>query len=143
MLHIFLYKWNFRSSTQPANIGSQDIARTSPSNVLRTSPKDPIWPSRRNPDLTSWGRPEMTPIDCPNMTLKGRPWEVDSGRPQDIFRASPRGISKHWSLDVPKFLLIFFQNFFDWPNLSKSISTLKVFWGPSQTFKMDNFLGNS
>ena len=28
--------------TQPANIGPQDVPRTSPSNVPRTSPKDPI-----------------------------------------------------------------------------------------------------
>ena len=27
---------------QPANIGPQDVPRTSPSNVPRTSPKDPI-----------------------------------------------------------------------------------------------------
>ena len=28
--------------SQPANIGPQDVPRTSPSNVPRTSPKDPI-----------------------------------------------------------------------------------------------------
>ena len=29
-------------SSQPANIGPQDVPRTSPTNVRRTSPKDPI-----------------------------------------------------------------------------------------------------
>ena len=77
---------------QPANIGSQDVPRTSPSKVSMTSPKDPIWPSRGRPeltsqglsDLTSWGRLEMTSRGRLNLTSKGRPWEFDSGRPQDV-----------------------------------------------------------
>ena len=40
-------------ATQPANIGPQDVPRTSPSNVPRTFPKDPIWPSRGRLNLTS------------------------------------------------------------------------------------------
>ena len=70
--------------TQPANIGPQDVPRTSPSSVPKTSPIDPIWPSRGRPNLTSRGRPEMTSRGNLNLTFKGRPWEVDSGRPQDV-----------------------------------------------------------
>ena len=74
---------------QPANVGPQDVLRTSPSNVPRTSPKDPICPSwgrpylmfRGRPNLTSWGRPEMKSRGRLNLTFKGRPWKVDSGRP--------------------------------------------------------------
>ena len=97
-------------TTQPANIGPQDVPTTSPSNVPRTSPKDPIWPSRGRPNLTSWRRP--------NLTFKGRPWEVVSGRPQEVLRTSPRGPSKHSNLDVPKFLLTFLSELI---RLTKSI----------------------
>ena len=34
-----------RIATQLANIGPQDVPKTSPSNFPGTSPKDPIWPS--------------------------------------------------------------------------------------------------
>ena len=34
-----------RIATQLANIGPQDVPKTSPSNFPRTSPKEPIWPS--------------------------------------------------------------------------------------------------
>ena len=103
--------------TQPANSGSQNVPRTSPSNVPRTSPKDPILPSRGRPDLTSWGRPEMTSRGRPNLTFKGRPWEVDSGRPQDVIRTSPRRPSRsHFA--VPKFLLTFLSEL---SRLTKSI----------------------
>ena len=37
------------ATSQTANIGSQDVPRTSHSNVPRTSPKVPISPSRRRP----------------------------------------------------------------------------------------------
>ena len=95
-------------ASQPANIGPQDVPRTSPSNVPRTSPEDPIWPSsgrpdltfRGRPNLTSWGRPEITSRGCLNLTFKWRPWEVDSGRPQDVFRTSPRGPSEYSNLDI-------------------------------------------
>ena len=69
--------------SQPANIGPQDVPRTSHSNVPRTSPKGPIWPSRGrpnltsrgHPDLTSWGRPDMTSRAHLNLTFKGRSLE--------------------------------------------------------------------
>ena len=69
--------------TQPANIGPQDVPRTSPSKVPRTSPKDTIWPFRGRPDLTSRRRPNLTSWGRSNLTFKGRPWEV--------LRTSPRG----------------------------------------------------
>ena len=64
------------NSTQPANVGHQDVPRTSPSNVSRAFHKGPIWPSWGRPNLTSWGRPEMA--------FRGRSWEVDSECPQDV-----------------------------------------------------------
>ena len=126
--------WIFRLSTQPENIGRQSIPRTSPSTVSRTSPKDPIWPSRGLPKLTFWGRLEITSRGRPNLTSKGRPWEVHSGCLQDVLKTSLRWPSKHvlgtmWVhlLDVLKFFLLFFQNLFNWQNLSKSNSILKVY----------------
>ena len=116
----------FHVAAQPANIGSQDVLRTSPSNVPRTSPKDPIWPSRGCPDLTSRVRPNLTSKGCPEMmfrgrpnpTFKGRPWEVNSGCPQDVLRTSRRGPSEYSNLDVPKFFLTFLSELI---RLTKSI----------------------
>ena len=89
--------------SQSANIGPQEISRTSSSHIPRRSPKDPTWLSRGRPDLTSRGRPNLTFWVCPNLTFKGRPWEVDFGRPQDVLRTSPRGSSECSNLDVPAF----------------------------------------
>ena len=86
-------------ASRPANIGPQDVSRTSPSNFPRTSPKDPIWPSRRRPNLTSWGRLETTSRGRPNLTFKGRP--------QNVLRTSPRRPSGYSDLDVPKFFFNF------------------------------------
>ena len=79
-----------RIATQLANIGPQDVPKTSPSNFPWTSPKDPMTSRRR-----------------PNLTFKARPWEDVSGGLQDVSRASPRGLSKHSNLDVPKIFSIF------------------------------------
>ena len=102
-------------TTQPANIGPQNVLRTCPSNVPRTCLKDPIWQSWGRPDLTSqgrpnlesWGRPELKFWGRPNLTFKRRPWEVNSGPlPQDVLRTSPRRPSEYSNLDIPK---IFFN----------------------------------
>ena len=124
----------------------------SPSSVHRTSPKDPIWPSWRRLDLTSRGRLEMTSRRGPNLMFKGRPWQVDLGRPQDVIRTSYRGHSKHflatmwdYQLDISNFFaffLLFFWSLFYWPNLSKSNSTLKVYWEPIRTSVMEDFSRN-
>ena len=123
--------------TQLANIGPCDVSRSSPSNVPWTFPKDPIWPSRGrqiryvqegSPNLTSWGSLKMTSRGRPDLTFKGRPWEVNSGSPQDVVRTI--------------FFWLFFQNLYGWPNLSESISTLKVYWEPCGTCKMEYFLKN-
>ena len=119
-----------------ANIGPCDFPRTSPSNARRTFSKDPIWlcqgrldlTSRRSPNLTSWGSLKMTSRGHPDLTLKGCPWEVNSGSPQDVVRTI--------------FFWLFFQKLFDWPNLSESISTLKVYWEPCGTSNMKHFLKN-
>ena len=138
-----------RKLTKPANIGPQDVPSTSPSNVPRTSPKDPIWPSRGRPDLT----PENVPIWCPGDVLKWRAGDVPicrsgywtsgrlirdiprtfSGCPLEDFQSTQTWMSQN-------FFLFFFQNLFDWPNLSNTISTLKVYWKPSETSKMEHFL---
>ena len=119
--------------TQPANIGPQDVPRTSSSNVPRASPKDSISPSqgsleltsRGRPNLTSWRRLQMTSKERPNLTSKGCPWEADSGCLQDVLRTSPRRPWKHvlgtmWGhlLDVPKFLFTFLSGLI---RLTKSI----------------------
>ena len=124
----------------------------SPSSVHRTSPKDPVWPSWRRLDLTSRGRLEMTSRRGPNLMFKGRPWQVDLGRPQDVIRTSYRGHSKHflatmwdYQLDISNFFaffLLFFWSLFYWPNLSKSNSTLKVYWEPIRTSVMEDFSRN-
>ena len=51
--------------------------------------------------------PEMTSKGCLNLTFKGCSWEVDSGRPQDVHRTSCKRSSKHWHLDVTKFISAF------------------------------------
>ena len=105
-------------TTQPANIGPQDVPRTSPSNVPRTFPKDPIWPPRGRPNLTSWGRPEMTSRGRPNLTFKGRPWKVDLGHPQDVLSRSLRGFSEYSKLNIPAFFVTFLSELIQ---LTKSI----------------------
>ena len=120
-----------------ADIGPCDFPGTSTSNVPRAFSKDPIWlsqgrldlKSRGSPNLTSWGSLKMTSRGHPDLTLKGCPLEVSSGSPQDVARTN-------------FFFWLFFQNLFDWPNLSESISTLKVYWKPCGTTNMKHFLKN-
>ena len=104
-------------STQPTNIGSQNVLRTSPFIVPRTSPKDPIWPSQGYPNLTSWRRP--------NLTSERHPGKVYLGRPQDVLRTSPgwpwkQVLGTMWGqlLDFPKFLFTFLSQLI---RLTKSI----------------------
>ena len=144
----FLSLINNSVTTQPANIGCQDVPRTSHSDVLRTSTKDLIWPSQGCPHLTFWGRFEMESWGRPNLTSKGRTWKADMGRPQNVLWTSSREPWKHvlgtmsmcWmSLNFP---LLFFWNLFDWPNLSKNNSILMVYLESSRTSKMELFLRN-
>ena len=111
--------------------------------VARASQGRPPPPSPGHPlkilfdhlgDFLNWGCLEITSRGRPNLTSKGRPWEVHSGCLQDVLMTSPRWPSKHvlgtmWVhlLDVLKFFLLFFQNLFNWQNLSKSNSILKVY----------------
>ena len=81
-----------------------------------------------------------------NLTSKGRPWVFDSGHTQDVFRR-PLEDLQNTSLErcgvicwmSLNFFFFFFWNLFDWPNLSKSNSILKVYLAPSQTSKMELF----
>ena len=115
-----LYSCTETAISQPANIGPQDVPRTSPSNVSRTSPKDPIWPSWGRPNLTSWGRFGMTSRGCPNLKFMGRPWELDLGHPQDVLRTAPRGSSEYSNLDILAFFGTFLSELI---RLTKSIQT--------------------
>ena len=123
--------------TQLANIGPCDVPRSSPSNVPWTFPKDPIWPSR--------GRqiryvPEEVRIWLRGEVLKWHPGDVLIWRSRDVpgrlIREALRTLSEQF------FFWLFFQNLYDWPNLSESISTLKVYWEPCGTCKMEYFLKN-
>ena len=134
------------------NIYVQNLWESVPSQqmlVPRTSPKDPIWPSwgrhdlksLGRPNLTSWEHLEMTSRGYLNLTFKERPWEVDSGRPEDVPRTSPRGPWAYSNFDVFIFFLTFLSELVRLTK-SKSISTLKVYWEPNKTSKMEHFLQN-
>ena len=105
-LFILSFKNNVHRTTQSANIGPQDVPRTSYSTIPRMSPKDPISPSRRRPELTSQVRPEMKFRRRPNLTSK------------DFPRTSPRGPSEYSNLDAAKFILTFLSEII---RLTKSI----------------------
>ena len=119
---------------------------------------------------TSWGRPSPTsprrplnilfdhtgdvPIWRPRKVLKWHPGDALIWRLRDVpgslIRDFPRTFSGRPLEDLQnnqtwmsqKIFKLFFQNLFDWPNLSESISTLKVYWEPSETSKMEHFLQN-
>ena len=92
---LYYFVINFNFITQPANIGSQDVSRTSPSNIPRTLPKDSNWSSGERPNLTSWENPEMQSLGRPYLTFKRRTWQDYWRRSQDVCRTSARGPSKH------------------------------------------------
>ena len=87
--------------TELANIGPQDVSKTSPSNVPRTFPKDPIWPS--------WGRPIWGPgdvliwrsRDVPGRLIRNAP-RTFSGRPLEDSNF------EYSNLDVPAHFLLTF-----------------------------------
>ena len=92
---LYYFVINFNFITQPANIGSQDVSRTSPSNIPRTLPKDSNRSSGERPNLTSWENPEMQSLGRPYLTFKRRTWQDYWRRSQDVCRTSARGPSKH------------------------------------------------
>ena len=77
----------YKRITQPANIGPQDVPRTSPFSVPRSSPKDPIWPSgnvtiSRLGDVQIWRRGDVLiwrSRDVPGMLIRDVP-KTFSGR---------------------------------------------------------------
>ena len=123
-----------RRWSQPANIGPQNVPVTSASNVSRMSPKDPIWPSRRCPNLTSRVVLVWRSRGVARSLIRDIP-RTFSGRPLENLQSTQTWMSQF-------FFEVFFQNLFDWPNLSKSISILKMYWKPSETSKMEHFLQN-
>ena len=105
------------ATSQPANIGPQDVPRTSPSNVPRTSPKDPIWRSQGRPNLTSWGRPEMTSRGLFNQTFKGSRNDVPGRLIRDVSRTFSGRLLEDLESTRTWISKLFFQNLFVWPNL--------------------------
>ena len=116
-----------------------------------------IWsrliPTRAQPEMlvarTSRGRPPPASPGRPLKILFDHPRDVPIWRPGDVLIWRSRKSLGSWfgttpgrSQDVPysKFRVLKFGCLklflFDWPNLSKSISTLKVYWEPSETSKM-------
>ena len=134
--------------TQPANIAPQDVPRASPP----TSPGRPLKILFDRPgDVPIW-RPGDTPIWRPGDVLKWRPGGVLIWRSRDVpvrlIRDVPRTFSGRPLEDLEStqtWMSNFFLTFL--PELirltkSKSISTLKVYWKPSKTSKMEHFLQN-
>ena len=81
-----LCKNHKKTLSQPANISSQDVPRTSHYSIPRTSRKDTIWPS--------WGCLNLTSGRRPNLTFKGHSWEVDSRRPLEDLQNTETWISQ-------------------------------------------------
>ena len=104
------------------------------------------------PTPTSPGRPLKILFDHPGDIPIWRPGDILKWRPGDVLIWRSRDVPGRLICDVPRtfsgrpledhFLKFFFQNLFDRPNLSKSISTLKVYWEPSENSKMEHFLQN-
>ena len=125
-------------TTQQANIGPQDVPRTSHSNVPRTYPKDPIWPSRGRNDL-------MSQSDV----LKWRPGDILIWRSRDVpgrlIRDVPRTFTGRPLEDLEStqtwmsnFFLTFLSDLIRLTE-SKSISTLKEYWEPSKLLRWSIF----
>ena len=134
------------TNTQPADIGPQDVPRTSTSNIPRTSPKDPL---DRPAYIPSW-HPGDVPIWRPGDVLKWRPRDVSiwSSRdvPRTLIREVPRTFSERPLEDlqstqtwITKFFLNFLSELFRLTKF-KSISTHNVYTESSTTSKIEHFL---
>ena len=131
-----------RKKNQTSNqILAHRTFRGRPLKNLFNRPGDiPIW----RPVDVPICRPGEVPIWCLGDVLKWRPgdvliwhsrrlsWEVDSRRPLEDLQSTQTWMSSR----------LFIQNLFVWPNLSKGISTLKMYWEPSETSKVEHFLQN-
>ena len=122
--------------------------------VPRTSPRRPSPTSPGRPLKVLFYHPGEVPIWRPRKVLKWHPGDALIWRLRDVpgslIRDVPRTFSGLPLEDLQNtqtwmsqnLLKHFFQNLFDWPNLSESISTLKVYWEPSKTSKMEHVLKN-
>ena len=131
--HVFHYSRVFYVASQLANTGR-------PLKILFEHPEDV--PNLR-PDLMFWGRLEMTsrnviiwrPMDVPGRVIRNVPrtfWWCPPDGLENMYQGWCRVIC--WmSLN---FFLLFFWNLFNWLNLSKSNSILKLYLEPSQTTKI-------
>ena len=102
--------------------------------------------SQRHPPPTSPGHP-LKILWRPGDALTWRSRHVPGRMFLEVSRTFqerlPEDFQSTQTWMSQKFFQFFFQNLFDWPNLSKSISTFKVYyWEPSQTSKMEHFLQN-
>ena len=143
---INLFIWNFELSSALLYAPSRKIL------VPRTS--------RGRPLPTSPGRPLKTLFDCPGNVSIWRPGDVLKWRPGDVLIWRSRDVPGRLIRDVPRtfsgrpledlestqtwmsnFFLTFLSELIRLTK-SKSISTLKVYWEPSKTSKMEHFLQN-
>ena len=153
-------KWFFLSWWIPAGkYWSQGRPEGLPFNVTRTSFSFKIL----------FDHPRDVPNWHPGDVSIWRPWDVSKWRPGDVLfwysrdvprrvirdvltKFSRRGLedlqstSKGWCgvfcwISLISFLL-FFRDLFDWPNLFKNNSILKLYLEPSRTSKMEFFLRN-
>ena len=120
------------SPGHPKNVPSQTFPGR-PLKILFVHPGDaPIW---RRGVVWKW-RPGDDLIwrsrDVPGRLIRDVP-RTFSGRPVEDLRSTQTRMSQN-------LFELFFQNLFDWPNLLKSISTLKMYWDTGQTCKMVYFL---
>ena len=83
-------------------------------------------------DILIWN-PGDVPIWRPGKVLKWCPWDVPIWRlrdfPERLIRDVPQRTFRVLTC-MSTFSQPFLQILFDWPNLSNSISTLKVYWEP-------------
>ena len=122
------------SPGHPKNVPSQTLPGR-PLKILFDHPEDvPIW---RRRDVWKWLPGDVLiwrSRDVPGRFIRDVP-RMFSRRPLEDLRSTQTRMSQN-------LFELFFQNLFDWPNLSKSISTMKVYWEPSETSMMEHFLQN-
>ena len=125
----------FKQMTHSENTVPEDVLRTSPFNVPRATRSGVLfW---RPGDVLKWHPGDALiwrSIDVPGRMIRDIP--------RTFSRCSLENIQSTQIWMSQNLFQLFFHNLFDWPNLSKNISTLKVYWEPSQISEMEYLLRN-
>ena len=125
----------FKQMTHSENTVPEDVPRTSPFNVPRATRSGVLfW---RPGDVLKWHPGDALiwrSIDVPGRMIRDIP--------RTFSRCSLENIQSTQIWMSQNLFQLFFHNLFDWPNLSKNISTLKVYWEPSQISEMEYLLPN-